>query len=174
MIRLFKHYIPHAVLLLGLIDLGLLMMAGDFAWRLRAEQLGMASGPIGERLHPLALFTLIILTAMIAVGVYGADALRSVRFASARLLVAISLGIITLAVLNSIAGGYEFWRSTLFYAMVAAIVLLVANRLLVGAFWALRPFGAACWCWVRARAPNVCAIWPRADRQVLPSSATSV
>ncbi|WP_343611269.1 TIGR03013 family XrtA/PEP-CTERM system glycosyltransferase [Novosphingobium sp.] len=132
MIRLFKHYIPHAVLLLGLIDLGLLMMAGDFAWRLRAEQLGMASGPIGERLHPLALFTLIILTAMIAVGVYGADALRSVRFASARLLVAISLGIITLAVLNSIAGGYEFWRSTLFYAMVAAIVLLVANRLLVG------------------------------------------
>jgi hypothetical protein len=28
MIRLFKHYIPHAVLLLGLIDLALLMMAG--------------------------------------------------------------------------------------------------------------------------------------------------
>jgi hypothetical protein len=171
MIRLFKHYIPHAVLLLGLIDLGLLMMAGDFAWRLRAEQLGMASGPIGERLHPLALFTLIILTAMIAVGVYGADALRSVRFASARLLVAISLGIIALAVLNSIAGGYEFWRSTCSTRWSPRSSCWWPTGCWLVAFWALRPFGAACWCWGRGRAPNACAIWPRADRQALPSSA---
>jgi sugar transferase (PEP-CTERM system associated) len=132
MIRLFKHYIPHAVLLLGLIDLALLMMAGDFAWRLRSEQLGMASGPIDDRIRPLAVFTLMILTAMIAVGVYGADALRSVRFASARLLVAVSLGIIALAGCESVLGGHGIWRSTLFYAMVAACCLLVANRVVVG------------------------------------------
>ncbi|MDE1918364.1 MAG: TIGR03013 family PEP-CTERM/XrtA system glycosyltransferase [Sphingomonadales bacterium] len=132
MIRLFKHYIPHAVLLLGLIDLALLMMAGDFAWRLRAEQLGMASGPLDDRIRPLAVFTAMILTAMIAVGVYGADALRSVRFASARLLVAISLGIIALAACESVMGSSGIWRSTFFYAMVAAGGLLVLNRLVVG------------------------------------------
>jgi hypothetical protein len=33
MIRLFKHYIPHSVILLGLIDLVLLMISADFAWR---------------------------------------------------------------------------------------------------------------------------------------------
>ena len=132
MIRLFKHYIPHSVLLLGLIDLVLLMVAGDFAWRLRADQLGMTVGGMSERLDPLVAFTGVMLTAMIAVGVYGADALRSVRFASARLLVAISLGIIALAVLNSVLGGHMFWRSTLFYAMLASIAALVMNRLIVG------------------------------------------
>ena len=57
MIRLFKHYIPHSVLLLGLIDLVLLMVAGDFAWRLRADQLGMTVGGMSERLDPLVAFT---------------------------------------------------------------------------------------------------------------------
>jgi sugar transferase (PEP-CTERM system associated) len=132
MIRLFKHYIPHSVLLLGLIDLVLLMVAGDFAWRLRADQLGMTVGGMSERLNPLVAFTGVMLTGMIAVGVYGADALRSVRFASARLLVAISLGIIALAALNSVLGGHLFWRSTLFYAMLASIAALVMNRLIVG------------------------------------------
>lgn len=33
MIRLFKHYIPHAVLLLGLLDLGLLILASELDTR---------------------------------------------------------------------------------------------------------------------------------------------
>src|ERR1700745_3210170 len=98
MIRLFKHYIPHAVLLLGLVDLILLMTAGDFAWRLRAEQMGRSFGDFNERMRPLLIFTTLMVPAMISVGVYGAAALRSPRFASARLLVAISLGIIALSV----------------------------------------------------------------------------
>ncbi|NBC36376.1 TIGR03013 family PEP-CTERM/XrtA system glycosyltransferase [Novosphingobium sp. FSY-8] len=132
MIRVFKHYIPHSVLLLGLIDVILLMTAADFAWRLRADQLAMQAGDLSQRLQPLAAFTAMILTAMIAVGAYGAEALRSVRFASARLLVAVSLAIIALGVVISVTGGHEFWHSTLFYAMLAAIGLLVMNRLLVG------------------------------------------
>ena len=133
MIRLFKHYIPHSVLLLGLIDLVLLVVTGDFAWRLRADQTGVAIGSFADRAAPILAYAGMMLTAMIAVGTYGADALRSVRFASARLLVAISLGIIALAVLNSVAGGHLFWRSTLFYAMLCSIGALVMNRLIVGA-----------------------------------------
>ncbi|WP_374529462.1 TIGR03013 family XrtA/PEP-CTERM system glycosyltransferase [Novosphingobium sp.] len=132
MIRLFKHYIPHAVILLGLIDLALLVFAGDFAWRLRASQIGMDPGAIAARGWQLAGFAGIILTAMIAVGVYGADALRSMRFATARLLVAISLGVIALAFVDFLFGGQNFWRSTLAYSMVGAIALLVLNRLVAG------------------------------------------
>jgi len=40
MVRLFKHYVPHAVLLLGLIDCALLFLAADLAWTLRASQIG--------------------------------------------------------------------------------------------------------------------------------------
>lgn len=132
MIRLFKHYIPHAVILLGLIDIALLVVAGDFAWRLRAGQIGIDPGSLADRGWQLAGFAGIILTAMIAVGVYGADALRSMRFAAARLLVAVSLGIIVLAFVDFLLGGGNFWRSILAYAMAGGVILLVLNRLIVG------------------------------------------
>jgi sugar transferase (PEP-CTERM system associated) len=132
MIRVFKHYIPHAVLLLGLLDLLLLASAGELAWRLRAEQIGIAPGLMTERLWPHTGFAVMMLAAMIAVGVYGADSLRSMRFACARLLVAISLGIIALSFIDFVIGTHNFWRSTLAYGMAFAVVLLVVNRLIVG------------------------------------------
>ncbi len=132
MIRLFKHYIPHAVLLLGLIDIGLLLFAGDFGWRLRARQLELDLGPIGDRAWQLVAYASLMLTAMIAVGVYGADSLRSMRFATARLLVSVSLGIIALSFVDFVLGGHNFWRSTLAYAMVLSIAVLVLNRLIIG------------------------------------------
>jgi len=132
MIRLFKHYIPHAVLLLGLIDLVLLMVAGEFSWRLRAGQVGMDLGPFSDRAAGLVTYTVVMLTAMISVGVYGADSLRSMRFATARLLVAISLGIIGITFVDFIMAAESFWRSTLVYTMLTTILLLVLNRLVVG------------------------------------------
>ncbi len=132
MVRLFKHYIPHAVLLLGLIDVALLLVAGDLAWELRAWQLGMAPGALLYRLPMLVAFAVVTQSALIAVGVFGADALRSMRFAGARLLVGVSLAILTFALLAFVLHGHTFWRSTLFFAMVLAIALLMANRLLVG------------------------------------------
>lgn len=55
------------------------------------------------------------------------------RYAAARLLVAISLGIIALSFIDFlISSGHTFWRSTLAYAMALAIVLLVLNRAVVG------------------------------------------
>jgi sugar transferase (PEP-CTERM system associated) len=132
MIRLFKHYIPHAVLLLGLIDLALLIAAGDFAWRMTADELGVGFGAFDSRFWPLAGFSAMMLAAMTAVGVYGPDSLRSLRFAISRLLVAISLGVIALSVVDFAIGGHSFWRSTLFYAMCGAIGLLVVNRMVVG------------------------------------------
>ena len=134
MIRLFKHYIPHAVLLLGIVDLLLLVLAGEFAWHMRASQIGLDVGAISQRFLPLGGFAVTIWIAMIAVGVYGSDALRSMRYACARLLVAISIGIIALSVIDFIAPGTTFWRSTLLYAMGFSILMLIIGRLLVNAF----------------------------------------
>ena len=134
MIRLFKHYIPHAVMLLGMLDFALLVMASETAWLLRANQIGMDPGPIEGRWVPLLGSASVVWLAMIAVGVYGPYALRSLRFASARLLVAISLGIIALATLDWILPGETFWRSTLLYAMGLSILVLIADRLLLNSF----------------------------------------
>lgn len=132
MIRLFKHYIPHAVVLLGTIDVLLLVVAAEAAWQLRAGQIAMHLGGTGERLGQLTGFAGMMLAAMIAVGIYGPDSLRSLRFATARLLVAASLGIIGLTFFDFLLGGQNLWRSTLAYAMAFAVVLLVLNRLVVG------------------------------------------
>jgi sugar transferase (PEP-CTERM system associated) len=132
MIRLFKHYIPHAVLLLGLVDTLLLVLAGELSWRLRASQIDIDAGHFIDRIWAHTGFAAMMLTAMIAVGVYGADSLRSMRFAAARLLVAISLGIIALSFVDFLMASENFWRSTLAYGMAWAILLLVGNRLIVG------------------------------------------
>lgn len=132
MIRLFKHYIPHSILLLGLLDFVLLIGAGELGWQLRAHQIGIDPGMVPMRLTPLLLFAVLVQTAMIAVGVYGSDALRSMRYATARLLVAVSLGIIALSVVYFMLPGRTLWRSNLFYAMFIAMAFLVLIRLLLG------------------------------------------
>jgi sugar transferase (PEP-CTERM system associated) len=120
--------------LLGLLDFALLVLAGELAWQVRASQIGMDAGPIDERWVPLLGSASAVWLAMISVGVYGPLSLRSLRFASARLLVAISLGIIALAVVDFLLPGHTFWRSTLLYAMGFAILVLVADRLLLNSF----------------------------------------
>ncbi len=134
MIRLFKHYIPHAVLLLGLLDIALLALAGEVAWHIRSGQIAMDPGPVSERFPAILTTAIVIWLAMVAVGVYGPKALRSLRFAGARLLVAISLGIIALAVIDFLLPMEMLWRSTLLYTMGLAIVVLVADRMLLNSF----------------------------------------
>lgn len=132
MIRLFKHYIPNAVLLLALFDVMLLFAAAEFGWIYRAWQIGMKVEPIHTRILQMSSFATCLELAMIAVGVYGADSLQSIRVAAARLLVAVSLGTIFLSVVFFVVPALTFWRSNLLYAMLAAAVMLFLLRLLLG------------------------------------------
>jgi len=132
MIRMFKHYVPHAVLLLGLADFALLVAAGELGWLVRASQIDIDPGHVAMRWPQLLSFAVLLQMSMIAVGVYGPDSLRSMRYAAARLLVAVSLGIIALSVVYFLLPGKTLWRSNLFYAMFIALGLLFANRLLLG------------------------------------------
>ena len=132
MIRLFKHYIPYPVLLLGILDFMLLLAAAEAGWVLRAQQIGMAIEPMYSRIEPLLSFAASLQLAMMAVGVYGPEALQSIRFSTARLLVAISLGVIFLSVMHFIMPQFTLWRSNSLYAMVLAFVALIALRTLLG------------------------------------------
>lgn len=122
MFRLFKHYIPKAVVLLALLDAILLMAAAEAAWVLRASQIGMTVDPLSVRWMPMVSFALVVQLGMIAVGVYGTEALQSVRFALMRLLTAVSLGVILLATLYFLFPGIALWRSNLAYAMPLAVI----------------------------------------------------
>lgn len=132
MIRMFKHYIPHAVVVLGAVDMALLLLAGEAAWQFRVWQIGTDTGAFLERFPEIVAFAAVVNLAMIAVGSYGPDALRSLRFATARLLVAVSLGVLGISLLDFLVPGNMFWRSVLLYAMILAIALLILNRMILG------------------------------------------
>ena len=132
MIRVFKHYVPHAVALLGLVDALLLMVSAEFGWVIRAHQIGMAVLPLTTRIPQLLSFAIALQIALVAVGAYGAGSFLSLRFAAARLAVAVSLSVILLSLIFFLVPALTFWRSNLLYSMVIATVLLVAVRALLG------------------------------------------
>ena len=132
MIRVFKHYVPHAVLLLGLVDAMLLMVSAELGWVIRAHQIGMLVQPITTRVPQLISFAAALQISLIAVGAYGAGSFLSLRFAAARLAVAISLGVIFLSLIFFLVPALSFWRSNLLYSMVVATLLLVTVRALLG------------------------------------------
>jgi sugar transferase (PEP-CTERM system associated) len=132
MVRLFKHYVPNAVLVLALLDIGVLAIAGELGWLIRAWQIGMEVEPVFSRLPQILVFAASLEIAMVAVGGYGPDSLHSMRFAVARVLVAVSLGVIVQSVIFFLVPGLAFWRSNLFVAMVLSVFGLVLVRLLFG------------------------------------------
>ncbi len=132
MIRLFKHYVPNAVLLLGIMDFVLLLIAAEIGWVYRLSQIGAVPEPITTRIPELLAFAGALEIAMIAVGAYGIEALNSLRFALARLLVAISLGIIALSAIFFLVPELSLWRSNLFYSMIISTVFLFGMRILLG------------------------------------------
>lgn len=132
MIRLFKHYVPYAVMLLGIIDMALLVLAAELGWVYRLRQIGSDPGPMQDRIPELLAFVAVLEIAMIAVGVYRTEALNSLRDALARLLVSISIGIIFLSAMSFLIPEVSLWRSNLFYSMIIAIALLFGLRILLG------------------------------------------
>jgi sugar transferase (PEP-CTERM system associated) len=131
MIRLFKHYVPYAVLVLGAIDFALLLLAAEAGWAARLWQLTGAFDAEAARLPNLLAFAGTLQAAMVAVGVYGVQAIRSVRFAVARLLVAVALGILGLSLVFFLAPPVSFWRSSLLYATWFGLAGMILVRILL-------------------------------------------
>ncbi|PAL25237.1 TIGR03013 family XrtA/PEP-CTERM system glycosyltransferase [Sphingopyxis sp. GW247-27LB] len=129
MFRLFKHYVPHAVVWLALFEFAALLVSAEAAWHLYAHQAGFDAGPLAGRWLPVVTFALSNSLAMMAVGMYGTEALRAMGFATARLLAAISLGVIFLSVVGFLLPDATLWRANSLYAMALAIAALLLIRL---------------------------------------------
>ncbi len=132
MIRLFKHYVPYAVLLMGLADFLVLLVAAEAGWLLRNWQIGTSVTLDGGRLPRLVAFAGVIQLAMIGCGAYAQEAIHSFRVAGARLVISVLLGVILLALVFFMVPALSFWRSNLLYASAFAWIGLAAVRLLPG------------------------------------------
>jgi sugar transferase (PEP-CTERM system associated) len=129
---LFKHYVPHTVLLLGMLDFVVLLAAGEAGWLLRMWQIDGEAAVEAWRLPNLLVFVVTLQLAMVGVGVYAAEALLSLRYGVGRIVVAVSLGVLLLSLIFFLAPSLTFWRSNLLYAMLLALAGLIVVRLTVG------------------------------------------
>lgn len=118
MIRLFKHYVPHAVIMLGLVDLVLLIVSAEIGWIIRANQIGMLVAPIHTRIAQLLTFAVALQISLVAVGAYGVASFLSLRFAAARLAVALSLGVMFLSLIFFLVPPLALWRSNLLLSLI--------------------------------------------------------
>lgn len=132
MVRLFKHYLPYKVVLLCVVEFILLFVAAELAWKLRMAQIDMAPSSVMARLPAITGYALTVWLALIAVGGYLPESLRSHRFAFGRMLVAVGSSVFVISFVNLLIPGSTVWRSVLLYAMGTTLLLLTANRVLLG------------------------------------------
>ncbi len=128
MIRLFKHYVPSSLLLLGLMEIGLLFLCAELAWRGRMFAAGLNQGETSDRLLQLFTFTVLFYLIMLAVGLYQGGVYRSVRQSALRLAVAFTIALIAAAVVFYFYPNVQLWRSVLLPATLLSFVAILAVR----------------------------------------------
>jgi sugar transferase (PEP-CTERM system associated) len=130
-IRLFKHYVPTPLLVLGLVEFLLLTLSAEAAWRLRAAQIDLGGFPVADRLGELLTYAATVVVVMLAVGMYEANGYRSFRMTATRLVVSFAISLVALAVIFFLIPDVALWRSIFLYAAIISFALLMAAR---GAF----------------------------------------
>ncbi len=132
MIRLFKHYVPVPLLVLGMLDYILLFLSADVAWRVRSAQIGLNFQPLAGRVLDLGTYTVTLGISMLAVGLYQADSQRSWRMTITRLAVAFFIGFNLMSVMFFLFPSVALWRSIALYAMILSLWSLLFARLVFG------------------------------------------
>lgn len=145
MIRLFRHYFPRSLLILGLTEIALNFLAAALAWEVRTFQIGSGDEPFTQRLPELIAYAMTTYVVMLGVGAYQLSSFRSARMTAARLVLALLINVLVLSFLILLFPAVSFWRSVLFYAVILSLTFLLLIR---GLF--LRVIG-----WQRFREPVV-------------------
>lgn len=129
MVRLFRHYIPTPVLLLGAVEALFVFACADIAWRVRLLQYGSDDTGVVARLPEMGLFCAVVGCVFIAVGMYQTEAYQSMRLALKRLGVALGVSFVLLSVVFYLVPHFITWRSVLLYALVLVAAVIPLLRL---------------------------------------------
>jgi sugar transferase (PEP-CTERM system associated) len=128
MIRIFKHYVPQSLVLLGFLEVVWLFVSVEAGWRIRLSQISKTIQPISDRTVELGLFAGVVLLSMVAVGYYRAESIRSLRVSFVRLLAALFFATVALAVVFFFLPDIKTWRSVFIYAFSLVIVGITLLR----------------------------------------------
>ncbi len=130
MVRLFRHYVPHSVLLLGVIEVVILMSSIYFGASLRfvgEHQPLKAAGPL---LPKALIFALVMISMMTAVGLYKTNLRDGVAGMLLRIGISILLGLASMSFVFYFFPALFLGRGAFGLAFAAALAGIVATRII--------------------------------------------
>lgn len=127
MIRIFKHYVPKPVFMLGFVELVILAGAIIFGLTTRFSQLNMAIA-YGEHWGAFLAFVAVVMVSMVAVGLYQAEAYRDVRVMVIRLATSAVLSLVAMSVVSFVLPDVDIWRSVFAYGLAFAVAGILISR----------------------------------------------
>ncbi len=134
MFRVFRHYIPKSLLLLGVIEaifLGLSLVAALY---LRYWMIDIERPYLGAQLPELAFFVIINLLVMLALGLYQRGTCVDLKIVTGRLLVSFALSFVLMSVVFYAYPTILIWRSVFLIAVQFAFVAILLVRAVYSAY----------------------------------------
>ncbi|RMF11264.1 MAG: TIGR03013 family PEP-CTERM/XrtA system glycosyltransferase [Alphaproteobacteria bacterium] len=128
MIRIFKHYVPKSVFVLGFVEVAILWAAIAAGLTIRYAQLGDTDVSLARYQVEFATFVCVVYVSMLAVGMYQLETCRDFRLSLVRLGAALLLSLVIGSVVLYLFPDVDIWRSVFLFALGLAAVGIVISR----------------------------------------------
>jgi len=128
MIRIFKHYVPKSLFMLGLGEAVILLCAIWGGLSFRYYQAGLAVPDFSENAVEYFSFVVVVYIVLLATGLYQLDACRDLKVTVIRLSASLGFSLVVLAVILYMFPEIDLWRSVMIYAMFLSFTGLLFSR----------------------------------------------
>ncbi len=128
MIRIFRHYIPVSLLVIGLLEFALMIVSIYLALMLRWADTSDIGATITTNLPQALTFAAVFSCVMLSVGLYQKENMRAFGTVLSRLVFSFGFGFVVLALTYFVVPGLAIWRSAVGIGMAFSFVGIVAFR----------------------------------------------
>ena len=128
MIRIFRHYVPTSLLIIGLLEFALMVVSIYLALTLRWADASDIAAMIEENLPQALTFAAVFSVVMFAVGLYHKERMGDFGTVLSRLVFSFVFGFAALALVYFVVPHLAIWRSAVGIAMGLSFVGIVAFR----------------------------------------------
>jgi len=128
MIRIFRHYVPRSLVLLGTLEFLLLVLAAYAGTMAAWWRIGVVTFNADPHLAEFLAFAACVLLAMIALGMYHRDSINTLSNSAVKLAVSFVAGFMLLTVVIFAMPGLTLWRSATLFSFGFAFVFIMGVR----------------------------------------------
>ncbi|MBL4803154.1 MAG: TIGR03013 family PEP-CTERM/XrtA system glycosyltransferase [Emcibacter sp.] len=128
MIRIFKHYVPKSLFVLGLWETIILLGAIWGALIIRYFQADLFAPDFSSHIIEILSFVFVVYIVLLATGLYHLDACRDLKVTVIRLSTSLGLAFIVLSVVLYMFPTIELWRSVIIYALSFSFAGILLSR----------------------------------------------